>query len=273
MLHLTRGGVTADDTIGWDPEAGRIDAPALEGIDAIVHLAGEGIGEHRWSDEQKRRSVTSRVRGTAVLAAAVASRERKPSVFVSGSAIGYYGNRGDEVLDRGKPAGQRLPGPGLRRVGSRDETGERGGGSHRADVRTGIVLDKHGGALAKMLLPFRLGIGGAPGLGQAVDELGRARRRGAARSAMRSTTKPVRGPINIAAPNPVTNADFAHALGEVLHRPTDPADAVAAAEGAPGIGAGRERCCSRASGSRPPDSRPPATNSGSRSWMRPCTPF
>ncbi|MCV5941752.1 epimerase, partial [Escherichia coli] len=86
------------DEIGWDPEAGRIDAPALEGLDAVVHLAGEGIGERRWTEEQKRRIEQSRTRGTAVLAAAIASRERKPRVFVSGSAIGIYGNRGDETL-------------------------------------------------------------------------------------------------------------------------------------------------------------------------------
>src|SRR5258705_4679639 len=82
VLRFQRGGVTGGDVIGWDPEAGRIDAPALEGIDAVVHLAGEGIAEHKWTDAQKRRIRDSRVRGTAVLAGAVASRERKPSVLV-----------------------------------------------------------------------------------------------------------------------------------------------------------------------------------------------
>jgi len=98
VLRLVRGGVSDGDAIGWDPEAGRIDAPALEGLDAVVHLAGEGIGEHKWTDEQKAKIRDSRVRSTALLAAAIASRERKPAVFVSGSAIGYYGDRGDEVL-------------------------------------------------------------------------------------------------------------------------------------------------------------------------------
>src|SRR6476620_1274636 len=98
VLRLVRGGVSGGDEIGWDPDAGRIDAPALEGVDAVVHLAGEGIGEHRWTVEQKRRIRESRTRGTAVLAAAVASRERKPRVLVSASAIGYYGDRGDELL-------------------------------------------------------------------------------------------------------------------------------------------------------------------------------
>src|SRR6478735_4786375 len=98
VVAFRRGGVTDGDTIGWDPDAGRIDAPALEGLDAIVHLAGEGIAEKKWSEEHKRRIRDSRVRGTAALAAAIASREHKPRVLVSGSAIGYYGNRGDEVL-------------------------------------------------------------------------------------------------------------------------------------------------------------------------------
>ena len=218
VLQLTRGGVTGDDTIGWDPDAGRIDAPALEGIDAIVHLAGEGIGEHRWSDEQKRKIRESRVRGTAVLAAAVASRERKPSVFVSGSAIGYYGNAGNKVLTEESPPGNDF----LAEVcvaweaetKPADEAGVR-----TVLTRTGIVLDKHGGALAKMLLPFRMGIGGRQGSGRQwmswvalVDEVG------AIRHAI--DNEAVRGPINIAAPNPATNAEFAHTLGEALHRPT-----------------------------------------------------
>ena len=131
VLRLRRGGVTEGDEIGWDPDAGRIDAPALEGVDAVVHLAGEGIGEQRWTDEQKQRIRDSRVRGTAVLAAAVASRERKPRVFVSASAIGYYGNRGDEVLTEKSRAGRRLPRRGLRGVGSGDATGRRRGRAHR----------------------------------------------------------------------------------------------------------------------------------------------
>ena len=92
VRRLRRGGITDGDDIGWDPAAGLIDAPALEGVDAVVHLAGEGIAEKKWSDEQKQRILDSRVRGTSVLAGAIASRERKPRVFVSGSAIGYYGS-------------------------------------------------------------------------------------------------------------------------------------------------------------------------------------
>ena len=104
VLRLRRGGMTEGDDIGWDPEASLIDAPALEGLDAVVHLAGEGIGERRWTDEQKARIRDSRVRGTAVIAAAIASRERKPAVFVSGSAIGIYGVRDDASPKRARSA-------------------------------------------------------------------------------------------------------------------------------------------------------------------------
>src|SRR5215831_11848682 len=159
VLRLERGGVTDDDVIGWDPEAGRIDAPALEGVDAVVHLAGEGIGEKRWTDEQKTRIRDSRVRGTAVLAAAVASRENKPRVFVSSSAIGYYGDRGDEVLTEKSDPGDDY----LAKV-CRDWEAETqpasDAGVRTVVARSGIVLAKHGGALQRMLMPFKLGLGG-----------------------------------------------------------------------------------------------------------------
>jgi uncharacterized protein len=218
VLRLTRGGPTGDDTIGWDPEAGRIDAPALEGIDAVVHLAGEGIGEHRWTDEQKRKIRESRVRGTAVLAAAVASREKKPSVFVSGSAIGYYGNCGNKLLTEESPAGKDFLAEVC--VAWEAETKPASeAGVRTVLARTGIVLDKHGGALAKMLLPFRMGIGGRQGSGrQWMSWVALADEVGAIRHAI--DNEAVRGPVNIVAPNPVTNADFAHALGGALHRPT-----------------------------------------------------
>ena len=218
MLRLARGGLTGDDQIGWDPEAGRIDAPALEGIDAVVHLAGESIGERKWIPEQKRRIRDSRVKGTAVLAAAVASRENKPRVFVSASAIGYYGDRGDEILNE-----DSRPGEGFLSEVCRaweDETRPAAdAGVRTVIVRTGIVLAKHGGALQSMLLPFRLGLGGKQGSGKqwmswiAIDDH---------IAALRATIddERLRGPVDLTAPNPVTNADFAHALGRALHRPT-----------------------------------------------------
>jgi hypothetical protein len=218
VLRFVRGGLTGDDQIGWDPEAGRIDAPALEGIDAVVHLAGESIGERKWSPEQKRRIRESRTKGTAVLAAAVASREQKPRVLVSASAVGYYGNRGDEVLTE-----ESKPGEGFLSETCRaweDETRPAAdAGVRTVIVRTGIVLAQHAGALYQMLLPFRLGLGGKQGSGRQwmswialVDHV----------AAMRAAIddERLRGAVNLTAPNPVTNADFAHALGRALHRPT-----------------------------------------------------
>lgn len=218
VLRFVRGGITGNDEIGWDPEAGRIDAPALEGLDAVVHLAGEGIGERRWTPEQKRRIVDSRVKGTSALAAAVASREHKPRVLVSASAIGYYGNRGDEILSEDSPAGRGF----LADVCKAWEAETRpaaDAGVRTVVVRTGIVLDRHGGALQQMLLPFRLGVGGRQGNGKqwmswiAIDD-----EIAAIRAAI--DDERLRGPVDLTAPNPVTNAEFAHALGRVLHRPT-----------------------------------------------------
>jgi uncharacterized protein len=218
VLRFQRGGVTSGDVIGWDPDAGRIDAPALEGIDAIVHLAGEGIGERRWTDEQKARIRDSRVRGTAVLAAAVASRERKPRVLVSGSAMGYYGSRGDEVLTE-----QSAPGTDflaqLCVAWEAEAAPATEAGVRTVFTRTGIVLDAGGGALKQMLLPFKLGLGGRQGSGkQWMSWIALADEVGAIRFAIDNDT--LRGPANLVAPNPVTNAEFAKTLGQVLHRPT-----------------------------------------------------
>lgn len=218
VVRFVRGGLTGEDQIGWDPDAGRIDAPALEGIDAVVHLAGESIGARKWSPEQKRRIRESRTKGTAVLAAAVASREQKPSVFVSASAIGYYGSRGDEILTE-----DSAPGDDFLAQTCRDWEAETrpaaDQGVRTVILRTGVVLAKHGGALKSMLLPFRLGLGGKQGSGKqwmswiALDD---------EVSAIRAAIDDDRlhGPVDVTAPNPVTNADFAHALGRALHRPT-----------------------------------------------------
>lgn len=218
VLRFARGGLTGDDQIGWDPEAGRIDAPALEGIDAVVHLAGEGIGEHKWTPEQKRRIRESRTRGTAVLAAAVASRENKPRVFVSASAVGYYGNRGDEILTEDSRPGEGFLADVCRAW--EDETQPAAdAGVRTVIVRTGIVLAKHAGALKQMLLPFRLGLGGKQGSGkQWMSWITLEDHIAALRAAI--DDERLRGAIDLTAPNPVTNADFAHALGRALHRPT-----------------------------------------------------
>jgi uncharacterized protein (TIGR01777 family) len=218
VLRLVRGGITNGDEIGWDPDAGRIDAPALEGVDAVVHLAGEGIGEHRWTGVQKRRILESRAKGTAVLAAAVASRERKPQVLVAASAIGYYGDRGDELLNEDSAPGDDFLADVCKKW-ERETQPALDAGVRVVNLRTGIVLARHGGTLQRMLLPFRLGLGGKQGSGRQwmswislTDHV----------AAMRAAIKDARlsGPVNLTSPNPVTNADFAAALGRVLNRPT-----------------------------------------------------
>ena len=218
VLRLARGGVTGGDAIGWDPETGRIDAPAFEGVDAVVNLAGEGIGEKRWTDDQKREIRDSRVRGTAALAGAIASRERKPRVFVSGSAVGYYGDRGDEILTETSAPGDDYLAKVC--VDWEAETAPAAeAGVRTVLTRTGIVLATKGGALKSMLLPFKLGVGGKQGSGkQWMSWIALADQIGAIRHAIDHDA--VNGPVNLVAPNPVTNADFAHTLGRVLHRPT-----------------------------------------------------
>jgi uncharacterized protein len=218
VLRFARGGLTGDDQIGWDPEAGRIDAPALEGIDAVVHLAGEGIGEHKWTPDQKRRIRESRTKGTAILAAAIASRQQKPRVFVSASGVGYYGNRGDEILTEDSRPGEGFV-PDMCRAWEDETQPAADAGVRTVIVRTGIVLAKHGGALKQMLPAFRFGLGGKQGSGKqwmswiAIDDH---------IAALRATIddERLRGAVDLTAPNPVTNADFAHALGRALHRPT-----------------------------------------------------
>jgi uncharacterized protein (TIGR01777 family) len=218
VLRLVRGGVTNDDEIGWDPDAGRIDAPALEGIDSVVHLAGAGIGDSRWTADRKRRILESRVKGTSLLAAAVASRERKPRVFVTASAVGYYGDRGDELLDEDSAPGDDF----LADVCKRWEGESRpalDAGIRVVNLRTGIVLARHGGVLQRMLLPFRLGLGGKQGSGrQWMSWIALTDHVAVMRAAMDDAR--LAGPVAVTSPNPATNAEFVAALGRALNRPT-----------------------------------------------------
>lgn len=217
VTRLVRSGSAANGSVAWDPEQGRIDAAGVEGHDAVVHLAGEGIGDHRWSDEHKRRVLDSRVKGTTLLAEALAKAERKPAVMISGSAVGYYGDRGDEPLNE-----ESAPGTGfLSDVVTQWEASTRAAEDAAIRVvhlRTGIVLSPRGGALKPLLPLFKLGLGGKLGSGRQYfswisidDEIG------AIRHAI--ATDQLRGGVNATAPNPVTNADFTKALAKAVHRP------------------------------------------------------
>ena len=207
----------APGEIGWDPHAGRLDPHALEGVDAVVNLAGAGIGDKRWSDEYKREVVESRTRATTLVAETMAAVEHGPRVLLSGSAIGFYGDRGDEELDERSPAGTGF----LTDVVTAWEAGtaaaERAG-LRVVHLRTGIVLAPSGGAFAKLLRLFKLGLGGRYGSGtqwmswiHLDDHVG---------ALMHLLTSELSGPVNLTAPNPVRNAELARAIGAVLHRPT-----------------------------------------------------
>jgi uncharacterized protein len=213
-LVRDRSKAGAGDVV-WDPEAGTIDAAALEGIDAAVHLAGESVGT-RWTEEKKRRIRDSRVNGTRLLATTLAHLARPPRVLVQASATGIYGDRGDELLTEASTGGTGF----LAEVG-RDWEGASGpaekAGIRVVRLRIGVVLTARGGALERLLLPFRLGVGGRIGSGRqwmpwislddAVEVFVRALH-----------DERIRGPVNTVAGS-ARNADFTEALARAVHRP------------------------------------------------------
>jgi len=218
IVRLVRGKPSGAKEIEWHPNEQRLNAPALEDLDAVVHLAGESIASGRWTDEKKLAIRDSRVKGTELLSDTLTRLSRPPSVFVSASAIGYYGNRRDEVLTE-----KSLPGNDfLAEVCVEWEKATRRAiekGIRTVHARFGIILDANEGALAKMLTPFRMGIGGRVGDGKqwmswiAIEDVV---------NGLISVIgdKSVSGPVNFVAPNAVTNAEFTKTLGRVLSKPT-----------------------------------------------------
>ncbi|HXQ74076.1 MAG TPA: TIGR01777 family oxidoreductase [Pyrinomonadaceae bacterium] len=219
VVRLVRGGHTLGQLeIEWHPNQGRIDAQRLEGFDAVFHLAGESIASGRWTDEKKLTIRDSRTKGTTLLSETIAQLSQAPAVFISASAIGYYGNRGDEQLtEESGPGNDFLASVCIEWEQATRAASEKG--IRTVLARFGIILDLNGGALAKMLMPFRMGIGGRVGDGQqwmswiALGDVVNALKFLLLDSA-------VHGPVNIVAPNPVTNAEFTKTLGRVLSRPT-----------------------------------------------------
>jgi hypothetical protein len=200
--------------------AGTIDARGLDGIDAVVHLAGEGLAQKRWTPEQKARIRDSRSRGTGTLARALAELDTKPAVLVSASAVGWYGNRGDEELTEASapPADPDFLSEVCRAWEDATQPAQ-DAGIRTVHLRTGMVLAAHGGALQRMLLPFKLGLGGRIGSGsQYMSWISIDDEVGAIRYAL--DTPSLEGPVNATGPAPVTNAEFAKTLGAALHRPT-----------------------------------------------------
>lgn len=217
LVPMSRS-VSVEGAIHWDPDTGAIDAGALEGVGAVVHLAGEGIGNKRWNDAQKARIRDSRVRGTTLLAETLAKLAKPPKVLLCGSAVGFYGDRGDEVLtESSRPGGGFLA--ELCVAWEAAAAPARDAGVRVSHLRTGIVLAGKGGVLPKMLKPFKLGVGGRLGSGSQwmswisiEDEVG-------AIIHLLADDTPA-GPVNLTAPNTVSNADFTKALGKALGRPT-----------------------------------------------------
>ncbi|HEV7367428.1 MAG TPA: TIGR01777 family oxidoreductase [Gemmatimonadales bacterium] len=205
--------------ITWDPVGGRLDPAALEGIDAVIHLAGENVGA-RWTQSRKRRIRESRVSGTTLLGETIARLRRPPRVLISASAVGIYGNRGDETLTEasslGDPSSNFLVSVCQEWEAAADAA--RAAGVRVVHPRFGVVLSPSGGALRKMLLPFRLGLGAQLGRGtQWLSWISIDDAVGAIHHALK--TDGLSGPVNATAPNPVTNRDFTRTLGRVLRRP------------------------------------------------------
>ena len=219
IVRLVRRAASASAReVEWHPNQGRIDAEQLEGFDVVVHLAGENIASGRWTGEKKRAIRESRVKGTSLLSESLARLSRPPSVFLSASAIGYYGDRADELLsEQSAPGDGFLPSVCIEWENATKPAVEKG--IRTVNTRFGIILDRNEGALAKMLPPFQMGIGGKVGDGKqwmswiALDDVV-----GALKFLMADTS--TRGPVNFVAPNAVTNAVFTKVLGRVLSRPT-----------------------------------------------------
>ncbi len=209
-----RGG---SDRLGWDPEAGHIDAAGFEELDAVIHLAGEPIAAKRWSEAQKQRIADSRSEGTTLLAATLAGLADPPGVLISGSAIGFYGSRADEILDENSSSGSDFLAEVCRNWEAAADPA-REAGIRVVHPRTGVVLHRSGGALKPMMLPFRLGLGGRMGNGH--QYMSWISLHDQVEALIWLLDADVHGPVNLVAPNPVTNREFVAALGKALRRPT-----------------------------------------------------
>ena len=218
VYKLVRREPRGMDEIRWDAEKGFTDEEQLENFDAVVHLAGDNVASENWSDEKKRSIRESRTVGTRILVDALKRRINPPKHFISASAIGFYGNHGDEILNEESGAGNGFL-PEVCQEWEAESSKAANFGARVVLLRIGVVLAKDGGALAKMLTPFKFGVGGATGSGKqwmswiAVDDLVKI-----INFALDNTD--VQGAINSVTPNAVTNAEFTATLGKVISRPT-----------------------------------------------------
>lgn len=216
VRRLVRRAPAAPDEVRWDPAAGTIDADGLRGVEGAVHLAGAGIGDKRWTAERRRELVASRTGSTALLARTLAALEPRPAVLLSGSAVGFYGDRDGEVVTEASPPGTGFL-PDLVQQWEAAAQPAIDAGIRTCFLRTGVVLSPEGGAMGKTLPLFKLGLGGPVGDGSTWwpwisidDEVG---------AIVHLLTADVSGPVNLAAPNPVQHKDYARAQGRALRRP------------------------------------------------------
>lgn len=221
VQRLVRRAPVAADEVQWDPQTGFVDLTALAGVDAIIHLAGVGVGDKRWTKKYKSEILNSRLLGTTTIAKAVA--ELRPQVFISASAIGWYGESGNRAVVEADRVGDDFLAAVCREW---ESAADLAGDVRTVKIRTGLVLDPTGGALGKMLPLFRLGFGGKLGSGKQWwswitlhDQI---------RAIVFALENPISGAVNVTSPNPVTNQEFTSALARALHRPAlFPAPAIA----------------------------------------------
>ena len=218
VYRLVRRSATAPDEISWDPTAGTLDLAALQGVEGVVHLAGAGVGDHRWSDAYKKEILDSRVNGTNTIVRAITQLDPKPRVLVSGSAIGWYGDTADREVDESAPAGAGFLADVVRAWEAATEPAYEAG-IRVVLARTGLVVAKSGGAWARMFPLFNLGVGGKLGSGKQYwswislrDEVNAL--------TFCLTNESVRGAVNLTGPTPRTNAEVTKIMGQVMGRPT-----------------------------------------------------
>jgi uncharacterized protein (TIGR01777 family) len=218
VQRVVRRASSAPDEITWDPAKGTIDLAALNGVDGVVHLAGAGVGDHRWSDDYKREILNSRVDSTNTIVRAMQQVEHRPRVLVSASAIGWYGDTGDRIVDETAPAGTGFLADVVRAWEGASQVAVESG-IRVVNPRTGLVVAKSGGAWARMFPLFKLGLGGRLGNGKQYWSWISLRDEVCALQFLLEQEH-LNGPVNLTGPKPVTNAEVTSVMGHVLGRPT-----------------------------------------------------
>lgn len=218
VQRVVRRASSAPDEITWDPTKGTIDLAALNGVDGVVHLAGAGVGDHRWSDDYKREILNSRVDSTNTIVRAMQQVEHRPRVLVSASAIGWYGDTGDRIVDESAPAGTGFLADVVRAWEGASQVAVESG-IRVVNPRTGLVVAKSGGAWARMFPLFKLGLGGKLGNGKQYWSWISLRDEVCALQFILEQEH-LSGPVNLTGPTPVTNAEVTSVMGHVLGRPT-----------------------------------------------------